>query len=433
MLNRNLLLLIVWLLAGWTRAWAQPPAETTAGEVLDLTTCRQWAKENSPLRRQTSLLQTTREVRETMIRTSSLPQFQLAGQASYQSDVFALPFEIPTMETPEIPRFQFNVSLNLQQKIYDGGQTAHAVEMAKWDEKIQHQQTAVDLNKLDELINGLYFNILLLDKQKELLLAQQNLLADRVEPLESGVQNGVLLEGDVDAFRIRVLQLKQEISQLDENKNTLIGLLEAWTGKEELATYTFAQPEKAAIQPSYPLARAEHQLFALQTASLQTEAAASRLALRPQLAAFGRLGLGSPNPFNFFETGISPFYMVGVSLKWNPYDWKNSQRKAQVIDLQRQMIQIRQAQFDQKVVSDIDREIGKARAQDGLLAQDAEIISLQEKIVRQADAQLKRGVITSSDYLAESNTLTQMKLKRELHRLQALQAQVQAETLAGDQ
>lgn len=425
MSNRNFLLLIAWLLA----SLAQLPAQ----EVLELETCRSWAKESSPLKKQASLLQTTRELKSAMIQKSSLPQFQLGGQATYQSDVFSLPFTIPNTETPEVPKFQFNVSLNVQQKIYDGGQAAHATEMASWEEKIKNQQTQVDLNKLDELINGLFFNVLLLDKQKELLLAQQNLLADRIKPLESGVENGVLLEGDVDAFRIRVLQLKQEISQVRDTRSTLIKLLEDWTGQGNLGAYVFQQPQRTEIKPNYPLARAEHQLFSLQAASLQTEAGATKLNLRPQAAAFGRIGLGSPNPFNFFETGISPFYRVGVSLSWKPFDWKNNERKSQIIDLQRQMIQIRQEQFDQKIVTGINQEIGKAQAQEGLLEQDDEIISLQEKIVRQADAQLNNGVITSSDYLEESNKLTQMKLKRELHRLQSLQAQVQAETLAGEQ
>ena len=124
--------------------------------------------------------------------------------------------------------------------------------------------------------------------------------------------------------------------------------------------------------------------------------------------------------------------MVGVSLKWQPFDWKNHARQAQLLDLQQQMIQVRQAQFDQKVISDINRQIGKSQAQQSLLAQDDEIILLQEKIVKQAYAQLDAGVITSSDFLEDSNKLTMLKLKRELHRLQALQAQVHAETIAGE-
>lgn len=411
--------------------WLSLPQLQAQG-VLDLETCRQWAREHSPLQKQPQLLQTTREIHDEMIRVSALPQIQFAGQATYQSDVFSLPFSLPMAEIPEIPKFQFNVALNVQQKIYDGGKADHYSQMADWNEKIMQQQVQVDLNKLNELINGIYFNILLLDKQKELLLAQQNVLTDRTKSLESAVNNGVLLEGDIDAFRIRILQLKQEISQAEQNRSTLIKLLEDWTGKKDLAAYTFQSPEKAEIQPSYPLARPEHQLFAYQRASLQTEAEATRFALRPQAAAFGRLGIGSPNPFNFFETGVSPFYMVGVSLKWQPFDWKNHARQAQLLDLQQQMIQVRQAQFDQKVISDINRQIGKSQAQQSLLAQDDEIIILQEKIVKQADAQLDAGVITSSDFLEDSNKLTMLKLKRELHRLQALQAQVHAETIAGE-
>ncbi len=423
MRNHPFMLLLSGLLLGFSPLLAQ--------QTVNLEMCSQWAREHSPLQGQASLLQSSRELQQAMIQTSSLPQFQLSGQASYQSDVFALPFQLPTAEIPEIPKFQYNVSLNIQQKLYDGGQATRASEKAGWEEKIRQHQTEVDLFQLKGLIHGLYFNILLLDKQKEILLAQQTLLEDRMKSVQAGVDNGVLLEGDADAFRIRILQLRQELSQAEQNRATIIGLLENWTGKNDLSQAVFQQPEPAEPKPAYLLSRPEQRLFSTQAARLQVDASYTNLSLKPMVSAFGRVGLGAPNPFNFFETGLSPFYMVGLSLKWQPFDWKNSQRQAQVLDVERQMIQIRQAQFEQKTINEVQQETGKAETLSSLLAQDDEIVGLQQKIVKQADAQLTNGVITSADFLQESNKLTQIQLKRELRRLQVLEAQLKARTIAG--
>jgi len=129
-----------------------------AQQKLDLKICRAWAIAHSPLLDQGTLLRRTQLLTAELIQQSNLPQIGFSGQASYQSDVFTLPFELPTVATPEIPRFQFNLSLDIRQKIYDGGQAKHAQQMAVWDERIQQQQIQVELSQLHELINGLFFN-----------------------------------------------------------------------------------------------------------------------------------------------------------------------------------------------------------------------------------------------------------------------------------
>ncbi|MCC7466985.1 MAG: hypothetical protein IT261_11985, partial [Saprospiraceae bacterium] len=56
------------------------------------------------------------------------------------------------------------------------------------------------------------------------------------------------------------------------------------------------------------------------------------------------------------------------------------------------------------------------------LAQDDAIIALQTDIIRRADAQLKNGVMTMTDYLTQLNILTQAQLNRKTHEIQSIQA-----------
>ncbi|MFM8490054.1 MAG: hypothetical protein ACKOCH_27250, partial [Bacteroidota bacterium] len=56
------------------------------------------------------------------------------------------------------------------------------------------------------------------------------------------------------------------------------------------------------------------------------------------------------------------------------------------------------------------------------LSQDDAIIALQEDIVKRADAQVKNGVMTATDYLTQINLLTQERLTKKMHEIQAAQA-----------
>jgi hypothetical protein len=55
-----------------------------------------------------------------------------------------------------------------------------------------------------------------------------------------------------------------------------------------------------------------------------------------------------------------------------------------------------------------------------IITTDAEIISLREYVVKSADAQLRNGVITSSEYLVDC--LYESKTNQKLHEIQLLLA-----------
>lgn len=49
-----------------------------------------------------------------------LPQFALSAKASYQSDVTEIPVKLPGVDLKGLSKDQYQVMLELQQKIWDG-------------------------------------------------------------------------------------------------------------------------------------------------------------------------------------------------------------------------------------------------------------------------------------------------------------------------
>jgi hypothetical protein len=67
-----------------------------------------------------------------------------------------------------------------------------------------------------------------------------------------------------------------------------------------------------------------------------------------------------------------------------------------------------------------------------VLSTDVAIISLREYVVKSADAQLRNGVITSSDYLVELTNLYEAKTNQKLHEIQLLLAKANYHVINGN-
>ena len=91
---------------------------------------------------------------------------------------------------PPLPHDQYKITVDINQVIYDGGAIKNAKELEKADLSINQKQTETDLYKLTGQINTYYFNLLLLERQKELLNNYLELINKRIISLQSAFDNG---------------------------------------------------------------------------------------------------------------------------------------------------------------------------------------------------------------------------------------------------
>lgn len=398
------------------------PLGIRAADTLTVEQCRALAVKNSPLQQKKLYAESIAALQTDNIGSNNLPRIQVGAQATWQSDVFGLPISSPLFEIPVVPKDQYKLSLDVAQRIWDGGSDRYVRQQRALERDLASAQVDVDVFQLREVVTDLYFKALLLQESEEVLNTSKEDLNNRLKQAEAAVSGGIALRTSADQVKLQILKTDQQIVGIQSDRTALLAILARWIGREK-ADFTLVTPPLA-NQVFQAEKRPEYQLFDLQQRSLQLQKDRLHLLKQPRIEAFAQGGLGRPNPFNFFETGFEPFLLFGLRAAWTPIDWGNRRRDAQVLDLQVKNIDAQRQSFLQRMETvalkdELDRK-DKYRRQ---LEQDDAILQLQEDIIRRADAQVQNGVMTMTDYLTQINLLTQARLNRKTHELQIVQAQ----------
>lgn len=402
-----------------------------ASDTLTVEQVRTLAQQNSPLQQQKAYAETQAALRSRNIRSNSLPRIQFSGQATYQSDVFGFPNDNPVFQVPVVPKDQYKAGVDVSQRIWDGNSDKYLRQQQELERMHTLAQTDVDVFQLREAVTSLFFNVLLLQEKEAILTASLTNLQTRQRQAEAAVSGGVALRTAADQVRIQILQTEQQIADTRADQRALKEILAIWIGRSDTEFYLKTASSTLRPLPTSPN-RPEYQLFQLQQQRLQLGQDMLRLQAQPRIELFAQAGFGRPNPFNFFETGFEPFGLIGLRAVWTPVDWGNRSREREVLTLQAKMVDAQRQAFDQRLEAATAKDKTDAAKAQALLQQDDAIIALQEDIVRRAEAQVQNGVMTNTDYLSQLNLLTQVKLTRKTHEIQALQAQELLRAKTGD-
>jgi outer membrane protein TolC len=146
--------------------------------------------------------------------------------------------------------------------------------------------------------------------------------------------------------------------------------------------------------------------------------------------AFATAGYGRPG-FNLLSNNFADFYMFGLNLKWDLWDWNQNRTEKKILDINSQLIETQKQSFDlniQLAVNQIQVEIENQKAQ---LKKDPEIIALRANVLKTAEAQFKNGNITGTDYIVELQKMNQAKLNFELHQIALINSQLKYMEILG--
>lgn len=393
-----------------------------ATDTLTVEQCQALAIQNSPLQQKKLYAESIAALQTLNIRSNNLPRIQVGAQATWQSDVFGLPINSPLFEVPKVPKDQYKLSVDVAERIWDGGSDRYLRRQRSLENELAAAQVDVDVYQLREVVTDLYFKSLLLQESNAVLQTSKEDLGRKLKQAEAAIAEGATLRTSADQIRLQILKTDQQVVGIQTDIYALRQILARWIGREN-GDFALVLPPLSGVSTAFDQ-RPEFKLLDLQQRSFQLQKDRLHLLHQPRVEAFAQGGLGRPNPFNFFETDFQPFLLIGLRASWTPFDWGNRSRDAQVLDLQVKTVDTQRAALLQRL------EIGslkdkwdtdvKYRQQ---LAQDDEIIRLQEDIIRRSDAQVQNGVMTMTDYLSQIDLLTQARLNRKTHLIQAVQVQ----------
>ena len=120
---------------------------------------------NYPLIKQKEYIAKTKEYNVSNAWKGYLPQITISGQATYQSDVTSLPIAIPGMKIESLTQDQYKAIADVSQVVYDGGIMSAQADVQRASADIDEQKLEIELLKVKDRVNQIFFGILLLNEQ----------------------------------------------------------------------------------------------------------------------------------------------------------------------------------------------------------------------------------------------------------------------------
>lgn len=427
---RKLVLLLIAVLS---------PAMLNAQKILTLKECYESAMTVNALAGEKAAYSRISSVKEENISKGWLPSLDLNGSLLYNSSVADLSSTLGSLPFPGIgdaikplPHEQYKITLDINQVIYDGGAIKSSKELEKAELKVNEKQTDTDLYKLRSQINGLYFNIMLLNKQTELLKAHLELIQKKLLAMQSAMENGVILKSDIDILKAEKIKLDQQLSESDIRKSSLMKVLSGLTGIVLDESVELVLPATTS-ELNEDLSRPELQLFDLKKEQLSAGEAMLDSKRMPKAFGFATLGYGNPPGSNFFRNEFAPFYIIGAGIKWNIFDWNKTRNEKQVITIQKDIIENRKRDLSDNLRRQLETKKAEINALEKLTETDNELVMIRKRISAASESQQRNGIITATEYLNSLEAERQSLINSEIHKISLALAQTEYINISGEE
>lgn len=398
-------------------------------QTLTLQQCYQLARENYPLIKRNDLLAKSKDYTVENASKAWLPQINILGQATYQSDVTQLPIKLPNATVEPLSKDQYKFFADVNQTIFDGGMISNQKKIAELQSQTEIQKNEVELEKLKDRINQLFFGIIQTDEQINQLDLSKSDLQNGLKKAEAQLKYGTILRSNVDVLKAQLINIEQQQIELKSLKSNFIKMLSFFTNKNLDEDTQLEKPEKLLLTNENN--RPELKLFDLQKQLSESQKSLIKSKNLPKLGAFLQAGYGKPG-LNMLKNEFDTFFIGGIKLNIPISGFYTKSNELALIDNQQQDIDIQKENFlfNQKF-SMIQNSNDLEKIQK-LIDKDIEIISLRESIKKASLAQLENGVINTNDYLREVNAEEQAKISKIKHEIQYLLTQYNLKTQLGN-
>ncbi len=394
---------------------------------LTLEQCKAMARDNYPVIKQYGLVEQSRDFTVSNAAKAYLPQISFSAKASWQSDATKLPIDIPGVSFKGLPKDQYDISVSVNQSIYDGGAVSSAKKIAKTQGEVDYESVNVSMYEINDRVEQLFFGIIMLDeqlRQTELLLDDLSLSLNTVEGMFNG---GIANQTDVDAVKVEQMKTKQDETGLQATRKAYVTMLSTFIGTDIPDSEVFVKPEREYVypvennRPELALYDAQNRLLDVKLKSINTD-------LRPHLGLFAQGGYANP-ALNLFKNGFEAYFKVGATLSWNFgsfYTKSNDKRK---IDVEKQSVESERETFLFNTKLQSELQGGAIEKLTKQIEQDDEIITLRDNIRSKSETKVENGTETVNEMLRDINAVSEARLQKSLHEVQLLQEIYKLKTL----
>ena len=400
-----------------------------AGQTYTLPQVQELAKTNYPAVKQKDLVKQTAAINIENLQKGFLPQVNISGQATYQSDVTKVPISMPGLNIESPNKDQYKLVADVSQLVFDGGLTKEQKSLQQLNASVEEQKVEVELYKLKERINQLYLSVLYLDEQVKQVQLMKNDIQTGIKRVEAQVQNGTAFRSNLNMLKAELLKADQRNIELKASRKGLIDALALFIGQALPETVQLAKPE-VSVAATNEIARPELKLYNEQDKLISQQDKLITAKNLPRASLFAQGGYGRPG-LNMLKNEFDFYYIGGVRFNWSLGGLYTKKKEKEQVAVNKKMVEVQKETFLLNTNTQLQQQQAEIDKLQQLVSTDNEIISLRKTVTDAAKAQLENGVITANDYLKEVNAEDQARQALITHQVQLLQAQINYQTISG--
>lgn len=399
--------------------------------ILTLDECYTKSRENYPLILQKEYIAKSKDYNVSNVWNGYFPQITINAQATYQSDVTSLPISIPGMSIDKLTKDQYKVYADVTQTIYDGGIMSSQSGIQKSIAEIDNQKLEVELIKVKERVNQIYFGILLLDAQLVQINFVKNDLNASLSKITTALQNGTAMKSDVDVLKAELLKTDQKEIELNSSRIAYLVMLGLLINQQLNESTKLIQPVSSSFKSEVEINRPELKLFSSQQNLIENQDGLSISKILPKASLFFQGGYGKPG-LNMLMNDFDWFYTTGARLSWPLSNLYSVGNENEINDLNKMNIEAQKQTFLLNTNITIKQQLQEVEKLKQLINVDKEIINLRTSIKESAKAKLENGVITSNDFIRELNAEDAAIQNLAIHEIQLLLAEYNYKITTGN-
>ncbi len=397
-------------------------------KIITIDSCYALARLNYPLIKQRALLEKTNDYTIDNASKGYLPQLNINGQATYQSDVTKIPISSPNLSFKELSKDQYKIYGEINQSITDPFIIKQQKEFIRKGTESEEQKIEVELYKLKDRINQLFFGILMFDEQIKLAELLKKDIKIGIAKTNAAIASGTALKSNADVLLAESLKLEQREIELKSGRKGFSDMLALFIN-QSVDEVKFSMPENLSV--TEVVNRPEIKLFEIKRKSLDVQNKLLNAKNFPRISLFLQGGYGRP-ALNFLNNEFDTYYLGGVKLNWNVSGLYTLKRDKDLVTLNQESLDIEKEIFLFNINFSLKQQFSELNKFQQLIGTDNKIIELREKIQLAANSQLENGIISANDFLIYINAVDQARQNLILHRVQLLITQYAYQNISGN-
>lgn len=383
--------------------------------TVTLLQCHEAAVKNYPLVKQAGLIDKTEQYSVDNAYRGYYPQVTLTGHAWYQSDVTQVPVRIPGLAFEPLANDQYRAQIEVQQTIWDGNAMGSQSDVARAQAQVSKQQLEVELYRLKERVNQLFFGLQMVKEQRAQTRMLRSDLAATLDAVSAAVASGAAQKRDQLMLEAELLTVDQRDARLRASAVSYVSVLARLTGLDLDTSTTFVAEGGDVLTDN--IARPELRLFTAQQRMIDARDNSIESRYLPKFQAYLTGGYGRPGLdmlLNEFDT----YYIAGIRMTWPLTDLWASNKEVDLLDVNRDEVGVQRETFLFNTQLTMTQQRADLVVYDDLLKLDDDIITKRGRVRDIAREQLANGTITAHDYVRDANALDLARRERTLHEIQ---------------